>query len=62
MLNLLEMAAQQGGHVAPGIGDYPYVELGCPSNEEVVRMAARTVRAAGRELASPDDVREILGM
>lgn len=62
LLNLTEMAARKGGHLAPGIGDYPYRELGCPSNEEVVRIAARTARAAGRELASPDDARELLGI
>jgi uncharacterized protein (DUF849 family) len=62
LLDLAEMAARRGGHLAPGIGDYPYVELGCPSNEEVVRMAAQTVRAAGRELAKPEDVREWLCM
>ena len=62
LLDLAEMAARRGGHLAPGIGDYPYVELGCPSNEEVVRMAARTARAVGRELATPDEVREWLCM
>ncbi len=62
LLDLAEAVAEQGGHLAPGIGDYPYVELGCPSNEEVVRMAARTARSAGRELASPDDVRQMLDM
>jgi uncharacterized protein (DUF849 family) len=62
LLNLAEMAAKRGGHLAPGIGDYPYKELGCPSNEEVVRMAAQKVRSAGRELASIDDVREMLAM
>ncbi len=62
LLDLAETVAEQGGHLAPGIGDYPYVELGCPSNEEVVRMAARTARSAGRELASPDDVRQMLDM
>ena len=62
LLDLAEIVAEQGGHLAPGIGDYPYVELGCPSNEEVVRMAARTARSVGRELASPEDVRQILDM
>jgi uncharacterized protein (DUF849 family) len=60
LLNLAEMAARQGGNLAPGIGDHPYEEIGCPSNEEVVRIAARTARAAGRELATPDDVRDML--
>ena len=62
LLNLAEMTARLGGHLAPGIGDYPYSELGCPSNEEIIRRAARTVRAAGREIASPDDARELLGL
>ncbi len=62
LLDLAEMAARRGGHLAPGIGDYSYRELSCPSNEEVMRMAARAVRAAGREIASPQDVREMLGL
>jgi 3-keto-5-aminohexanoate cleavage enzyme len=56
------MVAKRGGHLVPGIGDYPYRELGCPSNEEVVRMAAQNVKSAGRELASIDDVWEMLLM
>jgi len=61
LLDLAEICAKQGGHLAPGIGDYPYRELSCPSNEEVVRLAARVVRAAGRDIASPQDAREMLG-
>lgn len=62
LLELAEMTARLGGHLAPGIGDYPYRELGCPPNEEIIRMAARTARAAGRSLASPQEARELLGM
>ena len=62
LLSLCEMAAKLGGHIAPGIGDYAYEALGCPSNEEVVRRAAQIARSAGREIASPDDAREILGL
>jgi len=62
LLELADVTARLGGHLAPGIGDYPYRELGCPRNEEILRMAARTVRAAGRELASPQDVRELLAL
>ena len=62
LLNLAEMSARQGGHLAVGIGDYPYQELGCPSNEQVVRMAAQIVRSAGREVASPQDARDMLGL
>ena len=62
LLNLAEVSARQGGHLAPGIGDYAYPELGFPSNEEVIRIAAQIVRSTGREIASPDDTREILGL
>jgi 3-keto-5-aminohexanoate cleavage enzyme len=62
LLTLAKLTASEGGHLAPGIGDYPYAELGCPSNQEVVRRAAQMVRAAGREIASPDDARELLGL
>ena len=62
LLNLAEISARQGGHLAPRIGDYAYPELGFPPNEEVIRIAARIVRSTGREIASPDDAREILGL
>jgi uncharacterized protein (DUF849 family) len=62
LLNLAEISAKREGHLAPGIGDYPYTELGCPPNEQVVRMAAQRVRSAGREIASPQDAREMLGL
>jgi uncharacterized protein (DUF849 family) len=50
LLTLAEIVAKRGGHLAPGVGDYHYREFGCPSNEELVRMAAQKVRSAGREL------------
>jgi uncharacterized protein (DUF849 family) len=62
LLALADMVARAGGHLAPGIGDFPYEALGCPTNEEVVRLAARAVRAAGREPATPAEAREILGL
>ena len=62
LLKLTRMSAERGGHIAPGIGDYPYVELGCPANEVVIALAVKEARAAGRENASPADVREMLAM
>lgn len=62
LLRLTRMSAERGGHIAPGIGDYPYRELGCPTNEAVIAMAAGQARAAGREIASPADVREMLAL
>ena len=55
-------AIETGGHVAVGLGDYPYTELGAPTNADVVREVARLARAMGREMATPDDTRETLGM
>ena len=59
----LAMAAiASGGHVAIGIGDYPYPELGCPPNARLVEEIARMARLVGRELASPDEARLMLGV
>lgn len=62
LLSLAPIAARLGGHVAPGIGDHPYLELGSPPNEEIVRRVARIAREAGREPATPEDARALLGM
>ena len=62
LLRLAPMIAQEGGHMAIGIGDYPYKEFGSPPNEALVREAVKIVRAAGREMATPDDVREMLAL
>ncbi len=55
-------AIEMGGHVAVGLEDYAYTELGAPTNADVVREVARLARAMGREAATPDDTREMLGM
>lgn len=62
LLELADLTARLGGHLAPGIGDHPYRELGSPPNEEIVRIAARAARAAGREVATPQEARELLGL
>lgn len=59
--NLLELAhvvLDRGGHFALGLGDYPYLELGTPSNAEVVDRLVAMARDHGREPASPQQVRE----
>jgi uncharacterized protein (DUF849 family) len=55
-------AIEQGGHVAPGIGDYAYPEIGCPTNAELVRRFAEMGMAMGREIATPEETRELLGI
>ena len=62
LLRLVTSAVELGGHISIGLGDYPYRELGEPTNAEVVAEVVRMVRAIGREPATPDDVREVLAL
>nr|5ZMY_A Chain A, Cis-epoxysuccinate hydrolase [Bordetella sp. BK-52]5ZMY_B Chain B, Cis-epoxysuccinate hydrolase [Bordetella sp. BK-52]5ZMY_C Chain C, Cis-epoxysuccinate hydrolase [Bordetella sp. BK-52]5ZMY_D Chain D, Cis-epoxysuccinate hydrolase [Bordetella sp. BK-52]5ZMY_E Chain E, Cis-epoxysuccinate hydrolase [Bordetella sp. BK-52]5ZMY_F Chain F, Cis-epoxysuccinate hydrolase [Bordetella sp. BK-52]5ZMY_G Chain G, Cis-epoxysuccinate hydrolase [Bordetella sp. BK-52]5ZMY_H Chain H, Cis-epoxysuccin len=55
-------AIEEGGHVAIGLGDYLYPELGTPTNGEVVQTVANMARAMGREIATPAETKEILGI
>ncbi len=56
------VAIANGGHVAPGLGDYHYPELGYPTNAELVRHIVRMAQDMGREVAAPSDAKEILRM
>ncbi|WP_144186400.1 BKACE family enzyme [Elioraea rosea] len=56
------VALERGGHLSPGIGDYPYPELGCPTNAELVRFFAGLSRGFGREPATPAETRSMLGL
>jgi uncharacterized protein (DUF849 family) len=62
LLRLVTAAVDAGGHVSIGLGDYPYRELGEPTNAEVVAEVVRMVRAVGREPATPADVRDVLAL
>jgi uncharacterized protein (DUF849 family) len=55
-------AIEMGGHVAIGLGDYLYPELGAPGNGEVIRRVADLARAMGREIATPAEARAMLEM
>jgi len=59
---MVGLAIASGGHVAIGLGDYPYVELGTPRNAELVERVADLARDMGREVATPSDARQILHM
>jgi len=52
----------QGGHIAIGIGDYAYPELGYPTNAHLVREIVKLAKTVGREVAMPAEAREILGI
>jgi uncharacterized protein (DUF849 family) len=63
--NLLKVAAaaiSQGGHVAIGIGDYCYNELGQPTNADLVSEIVRIAKELGREVATPAETRKILNI
>ncbi|WP_429819286.1 3-keto-5-aminohexanoate cleavage protein [Ensifer sp. B1-9] len=62
LLALADTIARRGGHLAMGIGDYPYPELDHPTNEMLIRETVRVIRAAGREPATPQEVREMLAL
>lgn len=55
-------AIERGGHLAIGLGDYPYAELGTPRNAELVERVALMSRQVGREVATPSETRRILGL
>jgi uncharacterized protein (DUF849 family) len=62
VLPVAEAAIELGGHVAIGVGDHHYGELGHPSNAELVARVAELAAKAGREVATPDEAREIFGL
>lgn len=63
--NLLAVAAaamERGGHIAIGLGDYPYTELGAPTNAQLVSRIVHLAHALGREVATPAEARAMLGL
>ncbi len=58
------MAILMGGHVRTGLEDNIYYRRGelATSNAQLVERLARLIREFGREVASPDDARRILGL
>lgn len=63
--NLFPTAAQAiqlGGHVSIGIGDHTYAELGAPTNAELVRRVVEMAKSYGRDVATPEEARRMLGV
>ena len=60
MLNLLAIA--MGGHVRTGLGDLPRWDGKALSNAEMVDRFARIAREMGREVATAQEARAILGI
>jgi 3-keto-5-aminohexanoate cleavage enzyme len=59
-LDLIPAVVERGGHLAIGLGDFPYRQLGAPRNADVIAEAARRARAVGAEPASPAEARALL--
>lgn len=62
ILPLAEQIISEAGHVQIGLGDYHYAELGAPSNAELVRRVVDVAKRLGRDIASPQEAREMLGL
>ena len=63
--NLLALAAAviaAGGNISIGIGDYTYPELGHPTNAELVERVVAIARDVGREVATPEETKQMLEM
>lgn len=61
---LLTMAIILGGHVRVGMEDNPYLTPGqyASSNAQLVEKIVRIARELGREIATPDEARTIIGL
>ena len=61
---MITMAATMGGHVRVGLEDSLFIARGtlAQSNAEQVTKIRRIVEDLGREVATPDDAREMLGL
>ncbi|MDR3296545.1 MAG: 3-keto-5-aminohexanoate cleavage protein [Clostridiales Family XIII bacterium] len=62
--DMAAVAIVMGGHVRVGFEDNLYLEKGvlAKSNGELVKKAAELAKLLGREIASPDEARQILGI
>lgn len=59
---IIAAAIEMGGHAVTGIADYPYKELGYPTNAQLVGYVAEMARYMGREIATAAEAREMLGL
>jgi 3-keto-5-aminohexanoate cleavage enzyme len=62
LFSLASAVIAMGGHISIGLGDYTYSELGQPTNADVIKRITAIARDLGREIATPDDAKQILAM
>jgi len=62
--NLATLAIMMGGHARVGMEDNIFVEKGvlCKSNADLVGKVVKIAKELGREIATPDEARRILGL
>jgi 3-keto-5-aminohexanoate cleavage enzyme len=62
--NLLAMAIGLGGHIRVGYEDNPYITPGelADSNARLVEKAVQIATLLGREIATPEEARDIIGL
>ncbi len=62
--NLAVLAIMMGGHVRVGLEDNIYIDkkTKAKSNAELVEKAIRLAKELGREIATPDEARQMLGL
>jgi len=62
--SMAAMGIIMGGHVRVGFEDNVYIDKGIPakSNGELVERVVRLANELGREIASPQEARQILGL
>jgi uncharacterized protein (DUF849 family) len=62
IMGIGEEVIRKGGHLSFGLGDHSYSEFGSPTNAEMVRKVVQMARDCGRDVATPEEARSILGM
>jgi uncharacterized protein (DUF849 family) len=62
MLPPVKKFVRASGHTQIGIGDYHYEELGRPTNAELVHMVVKIATRFGRDIATPQEARAMLGL
>lgn len=62
LFTVADSVLNKGGHIAIGLGDYSYKELGSPTNSELVRRIRNLAEQNGRTVATVQQTRDILNM
>jgi len=62
LLPLIGSAVELGGHPSIGLGDYPYLEVGTPTNAQLVEQVVAVLATFGRRPATVAETRALLGI